>query len=120
MKKCSTYQQELYAVFRALKIWELYLLPKEFIVYSDHQSLKHFRNQKHVDRMLARWATYLERFNYIIVHKSGTTNGVADALSRHACLLISFESELLGMDQIKGLFEGDEDYGHVWVKHTRG
>ena len=54
------------------------------------------------------------------MHKSGTTNGVADALSRHACLLISFESELLGMDQIKGLFEGDEDYGHVWVKHTRG
>jgi hypothetical protein len=31
-KKWSTYQQELYAVFRALKTWEVYLLPKEFLV----------------------------------------------------------------------------------------
>lgn len=42
--------------FRALKPWEVNLLPKRFIVYTDHQSLKHFRNQKHADRMLARWA----------------------------------------------------------------
>ena len=96
------------------------MLPKEFIVYSDHQSLKHFRNQKHVDRMLARWAAYLERFNYLIVHKSGITNRVADALSHRACLLTSFEAEFLGMGQIKELYEGDEDFGHVWVKHARG
>jgi hypothetical protein len=31
-QKWSTYQQELYVVFRALKTWEVYLLPKEFIV----------------------------------------------------------------------------------------
>jgi len=108
-QKWSTYQQELYAVFRALKTWEVYLLPKEFIVYTDHQSLKHFRNQKHVDRMLARWAAYLEKFNYLIVHKSGATNKVADALSRRACLLTSFEAKLLGMDQIKELYEHDDD-----------
>lgn len=45
-QKWSTYQQELYAIFRALKTWEPYLLPKEFIVYSDHQALRHFRNQR--------------------------------------------------------------------------
>ena len=64
--------------------------------------------------MLARWAAYLERFNYLIVHKSGATNRVADALSRRASLLISFEAELPGMDQLKELYEGDEDFGHVW------
>ena len=73
-QKWSTYHQELYAVFCALKTWETYLLPKEFIVYSDHQSLKHFLGQKYVDRMLSRWATCLEIFNYVIVHKSGITN----------------------------------------------
>ena len=45
-QKWSTYQQELYAVFRCLKTWEAYLLSKEFIIYSDHQSLQHFRGQK--------------------------------------------------------------------------
>ena len=79
-KKWSTYQQELYAVFRALKTWEVYLLPKEFLVYTDHQALKHFKDHQHVD--LARWEAYLERFNYLIVYKSGATNQVADALSR--------------------------------------
>ena len=119
-QKWSTYQQELYAVFRALKTWEVYLLPKEFIVYTDHQSLKHFRNQKHVDRMLARWAAYLEKFNYLIVHKSGATNKVADALSQRACLLTSFEVELLDMDQMKELYENDDDFGQVWLKHLQG
>lgn len=69
--------------------------------------------------MLARWAAYLERFNYLMVHKSGVTNKVADALSRRACLLTSFEAELPGMDQIKELYEEDEDFGHVWMKHLR-
>ena len=68
------------------------------------------------DRMLARWAAYLERFNYLIVHKSGITNRVADALSRRACLLTSFGAELLGMQQIKELYEDDEQSSHVWVK----
>jgi hypothetical protein len=69
--------------------------------------------------MLARWAAYLERFNYLVVHKSGATNRVADALSRRSCLLTSFEAELPGMDQIKDLYEND-DFGQIWVKHLQG
>ncbi|WVZ71795.1 LOW QUALITY PROTEIN: hypothetical protein U9M48_020334 [Paspalum notatum var. saurae] len=98
----------------------VYLLPKEFIVYTDHQSLKHFKNQKHMDRMLARWTAYLQRFNYLIIHKSGATNRVADALSRRGCLLISFEAELPGMEQINNLYENDDDFGQVWFKHLQG
>jgi hypothetical protein len=70
--------------------------------------------------MLARWAAYLERFNYIIVHMSGATNRVADALSRHACLLTSFEAELPGMDQVKDLYENDDDFGQILLKHPPG
>lgn len=70
--------------------------------------------------MLARWAAYLERFNYLIVYKSGVTNRVADALSRRACLLASFEAELPGMDQIKELYETDDDFGKTWLKYLKG
>ena len=31
--------------------------------------------------------------------------------------MTSFEAELAGMDQLKELYEEDEDFDHVWVKH---
>jgi len=61
--------------------------------------------------MLSRWATYLERFNYIIVHKSGITNRVVDALSRRATLIVMFSNEILGFEQLKELYEHDADIG---------
>ena len=41
----STYDKELYALFRVLQTWQHYLCPREFILHTDHESLKHFRSQ---------------------------------------------------------------------------
>ena len=38
-QKWSTYELELYVVFRALKVWEHYLVQREFILFSDHHAL---------------------------------------------------------------------------------
>lgn len=76
----------------------MYLLPKECIVYSDHQSFKHFRKKKHIDRMLSRQEAYVERFNYVIVYKSGITNQVVDALSHCATLLVTISIEVPSFD----------------------
>ena len=40
---CSTFGKEFYALVRALQTWQHYLLPKEFVIYSDHESLKHLK-----------------------------------------------------------------------------
>jgi hypothetical protein len=39
-KKYSTYEKEFYAVIQALKKWRNYLIPKEFLLYSDNQALQ--------------------------------------------------------------------------------
>ena len=39
----STYDKELYSLVRALQTWQHYLLPKEFVIHSDHESLKHLK-----------------------------------------------------------------------------
>ena len=39
----STYDKEMYALIRALQTWQHYLLPKEFVIHSDHESLKHLK-----------------------------------------------------------------------------
>ena len=35
----STYDKELYVLVRALKNWQHYLLPKQFVIHSDHESM---------------------------------------------------------------------------------
>jgi hypothetical protein len=36
-----TYDKELYALVRVFETRQHYLWPKEFIIHSDHESLKH-------------------------------------------------------------------------------
>jgi hypothetical protein len=38
-KKYSTYGKAFYAIIQALKKWRHYLVPLEFVLYSDNQSL---------------------------------------------------------------------------------
>jgi len=39
MKKYSTYEKKFYAIIQGLKKWRYYLLPKEFIMYTDNHAL---------------------------------------------------------------------------------
>ncbi|CAL0305045.1 unnamed protein product [Lupinus luteus] len=41
----STYDKELYALVRALQTWQHYLLSKEFVIHSDHESLTYLKGQ---------------------------------------------------------------------------
>ena len=43
-KTVSTYEKELMAVIHALKMWKYYLMGSEFIIRTDHQSLRYFFN----------------------------------------------------------------------------
>src|ERR1044071_774898 len=70
----STYDKELYALFRVLKTWQHYLWPKEFVLKTDHESLKHFRSQDKLDRRHGRWMEFIETFPYVIKYKKGKDN----------------------------------------------
>ncbi|XP_071912267.1 uncharacterized protein [Coffea arabica] len=39
-----TYDKELYAVVRALEVWQHYLMPKEFVIHTDHESIKFLKD----------------------------------------------------------------------------
>ena len=41
----STYDKELLALVRALQVWQHYLLPNEFVIHTDHESLKWLKGQ---------------------------------------------------------------------------
>ena len=77
----STYDKELYALVRSLETWRHYLWPKEFVIHSDHESLKYLRSQHNLNCRHAKWVEFIESFPYIIKHKKGKDNVIADALS---------------------------------------
>nr|XP_027102999.1 uncharacterized protein LOC113724279 [Coffea arabica] len=39
------YDKELHAVVRALEVWQHYLMPKEFVIHIDHESIKFLKGQ---------------------------------------------------------------------------
>jgi len=57
-----TYDKELYALVRALHTWEHYLVTKEFIIHSDHETLKYLKSQHKLNKRHAKWVKYLEQF----------------------------------------------------------
>ena len=48
--KYPTYDKELYALVRALETWQHYLWPKEFVIHTDHESLKHLKGQHNLNK----------------------------------------------------------------------
>ncbi|XP_025685360.1 uncharacterized protein [Arachis hypogaea] len=89
-RKYSTYDKELYALVRALEVWQPYLLPKKFVIHTDHESLKHLKGQ-------------------------GKDNVVADALSWRYALITTLTSKLLGFEFLKELYVTDSDFSAIYA-----
>lgn len=119
MLNYPTYDQELYALVRALQTWQHYLWPKEFIIHTDHQSLRHLKGQQKLNKRHARWMEFIETFPYVIKYKQGKENVVADALSRRYTLLSVLETKLLDFEFIKDLYASDQDFKEIFRKCSK-
>ena len=110
-----TYDKELYALVRALETWQHYLWPKEFVIHTDHESLKHLKGQGKLNKRHARWMEYIETFPYVIRYKQGKENVVANALSRRYVLLTSLGAKMLGFEYVKDMYANDVDFVDVYM-----
>uniref|UniRef100_A0A2N9I939 Reverse transcriptase domain-containing protein n=1 Tax=Fagus sylvatica TaxID=28930 RepID=A0A2N9I939_FAGSY len=112
--KYPTYDKELYALVCALETWQHYLWPREFVIHTDHESLKHLKGQSKLNQRHARWLEYIEIFPYVIHYKQGKENIVADALSRRYVLLTSMSAKMLGFEYVKDMYADDADFSDVY------
>ncbi|KAK1602023.1 hypothetical protein QYE76_027128 [Lolium multiflorum] len=111
------YDKELYALVRVLEVWQHYLWPKEFVIHSDHESLKYLKSQHNLNKRHAKWVEFIESFPYVIKYKKGKENVVADALSRKITLLLTrLEFHILGLEEIKELYPSDSFFGPIFEK----
>ena len=110
----QTYDKELFALIRVLKTWQHYIWPKEFVIHSDHAALAHLKSQATLSRRHARWVEFMETFPYVVRHKKGSDNVVADALSRRYVLMTSLDARLHGFCLLKDLYASDHDFGVIY------
>ena len=119
-RRYITYDKEFYAIIRSLEYWLHYLLPTEFILYSDHQALKFIQGQAKLNPRHAKWVETLQDFTFVIRHKAGTANTVADALSRRPALVAYTTFQVSGFAPFTHLYQDDPDFKDLWVKCGTG
>eukprot|EP01018_Ginkgo_biloba_P024721 Gb_03958 [translate_table: standard] len=113
-QRYSTYDKEFYALVQALKYWQHYLLPKEFVVFTDHQALKFINSQTKLNVRHAKWVETLQSFTFTLRHKLGKANQVADALSRQTAMLTTMSVEVPDFTSMKDQYETDKDFHRAW------
>ncbi|RDX96931.1 Retrovirus-related Pol polyprotein from transposon 17.6, partial [Mucuna pruriens] len=106
--------RELYALVKALQVWQYYLLSKELVIHSDYESLKHLRGQNKLNKRHAKWVEFIEKFPYVKKHKHGKINMVANTLSRRHTLLSILKTNLLGYESIKELYLDDDNFKETY------
>ena len=78
----STNPPELLAIVNYTSFFKHYLFGRRFKIINDHRALRWLQNFKDLDALTARWLAKLAAFDYEIEHRSGTSIGHADCMSR--------------------------------------
>lgn len=86
LQRASAYVRELHAITFAVRKWRHYLLGNSFVILTDQRSLKDLMSQVIQTPEQQTYLSKLLGYDYVIKYKLGTTNVVADALSRCASL----------------------------------
>jgi hypothetical protein len=112
--KLVAYERELIGLVQAVKHWRPYLWGDPFLIKIDHFSLKYLLDQRLATIPQHQWASKLIGFDFKVEFKPGSSNVVADALSRRdteeeaAGMALSIPSFQL-FDDIRDEFDKDPD-----------
>ncbi|GFX71369.1 retrovirus-related Pol polyprotein from transposon 297 [Trichonephila clavipes] len=80
-RKYTSFELEVLAVVEALKKFRIYVLGTSFKIITDCDALVKTLS-KELNPRIARWAFYLQEFNYTIEHRTCSKMAHVDALSR--------------------------------------
>ena len=74
-------------IVQAFRHGRYYILPKEFVLYYDHQTLRYLSSQRNLNVKHARWIRFLQECSFVLHHHVRTKNKVVDALSHVVAIL---------------------------------
>lgn len=80
----ATYEHELIGLVQAMRHWRPYLWGRQFIVKTDHYSLKFLLDQRLSTIPKHHWVSKLLGFDFLVEYQPSKQNAAANALSRCA------------------------------------
>jgi hypothetical protein len=63
-RKYSTHENEFYVVIQSLKKWRHYLIPKEFVLYTNNQDLQFITKQEKLNQRHDKWVEFMQSFTF--------------------------------------------------------
>jgi hypothetical protein len=78
------YDWELLDIIYAIKAFRHLLLgaQQKFLIRTNHENLKYFKSPQKITAHQVRWNTFLQDYNFEIMHIPGKNNTIADLLSQ--------------------------------------
>jgi hypothetical protein len=117
VRKYPTYDKEMYSIVQACRQWKHYILGKETVIHTDHRPLQFIQTQgKLQNDRHQKWSTYLQQFHLNIKYKKGSTNNVADCLSRPPIMALTTVLNSCGHETSDWplLYTSDPEFGHTY------
>lgn len=105
---------ECMSVFKAIEHFKVYLDGRHFIVITDCACLSWLFNLKESKARLHRWAVKLSAYDFNVIHRPGSSNKVADALSRNPISLH------LNIEEIRSKQAEIANYGCLKTRDING
>lgn len=87
-EKYHSYELEVLAIIEALKKWRVYVMGIRVKIVTDCNAFTMTMKKQDVPLRVSRWALFLQDFDYVIEHRSGSKMRHVDALSRVSCLIM--------------------------------
>ena len=115
-----TYDKELYSPVQLVMKWKYFMMGKETIIHTYHQPLYYFQPQSILQQTrYYKWMGFLQQFHLVIKYNKGSTNKLANMLSRPPTSIITTLWTLMHIEPFThyAYKEGDiqdEDFDEVF------
>lgn len=81
-QRYSSVEKELMAIIFSIEAFRHFIYNRSFLIITDCQPVTYLLGGRHTNPRMIRWKILLSEQNFKIIHKKGSQNVVADALSR--------------------------------------
>ena len=101
-------------MIHAIKKWSHYLMPREFVLYTNNHALQFITRKEKLNQKNAKWVQFMRSFNFILRNISGNGNKVVNSLRRSCFVLYEFQVSTLGYQNLNEIYQEVQNFKEAY------